>query len=699
MHTKTRDRMQAVVAGVCASVIVGACTTAAVIVPAGRSLASTAASPILESTPRSSDLVAVYASNLAKEPVLSQAQKLALLRKHVKYVFVLFQENRSFDFHFGTFPGADGLFSRSAAETPGFIQPIVNIDGTIGSISPFLIPATVTAVNGATVPLYPADTDSVDHSHVGIDNSLDTDTYGVTHNDRYALDEEGLTTLNGKIVSLKTLLPATTPPTLAQKQKGELALAHLDCDTIPFLWEYADRFTLFDNFHQSTIGPSTPNAIAIIAGQSGETQWALHPDEGSNNTASTTVALSGGVPVVLDNGPFAGSNYDTSPVKPPYGLDDESPAKPALNQTYASLPLSFMGRNINATVAFDQNPAMDLLDIQDDIAEIASHGTRPVNWGWYQEGYDREPTDPANGPIGANYIVHHDGPQYFGYVGDNTLEQKNLHGLNDFFTAVAAKALPSGGGVFYVRGGYGNNDGLLPLDPNPTVQANFVGNDDHPGYSDAEISEALLADEINAIANSPYWSESAIVITYDETDGLYDHTHSQIHAYDPEGSPLAGGPRIPTIVISPFAVSHAVSHEYAEHSSVIKFIDELFDLKPLGELPDEVKGRKAGLAQFGQKDLGPADTLDGMGDLFSAFDNGRLTGKTPPLPASYAAIPAALVTSLPHFGGKGCYALNIVPTDYQVVDGVSQLIDPPPADFNPRPTSTPGVPTSGTWTP
>ncbi len=53
-----------------------------------------------------------------------------------------------------------------------------------------------------------------------------------------------------------------------------------DCDTVPFLWQYADRFTLFDNFHQTVIGPSTPNAIAMIAGQSGDTQWALHPVRG-----------------------------------------------------------------------------------------------------------------------------------------------------------------------------------------------------------------------------------------------------------------------------------------------------------------------------------------------------------------------------------------------------------------------------------
>ena len=45
---------------------------------------------------------------------------LRMARDRIKHVFVLYQENRSFDSYFGTFPGADGLYSRSAAQTPGF---------------------------------------------------------------------------------------------------------------------------------------------------------------------------------------------------------------------------------------------------------------------------------------------------------------------------------------------------------------------------------------------------------------------------------------------------------------------------------------------------------------------------------------------------------------------------------------------------
>jgi len=94
--------------------------------------------------PPSSAVVSAQIINPAEEPVLSPQEKLRLLRSRIKYVFVLFQENRSFDFYFGTYPGADGLYAgpegpRTAAQVAGFTQKIVNTDGTVGTITPFRI--------------------------------------------------------------------------------------------------------------------------------------------------------------------------------------------------------------------------------------------------------------------------------------------------------------------------------------------------------------------------------------------------------------------------------------------------------------------------------------------------------------------------------------------------------------------------------
>jgi phospholipase C len=435
------------------------------------------------------------------------------------------------------------------------------------------------------------------------------------------------------------------------------------------------------------IGPSTPNAIAMIAGQGGETQWMLHPGEAASGGQGKGAV----VPVVSDPQPYWGSPLDTAnrvnqpqAVKPFGGVSK--------NLTFASLPLSFMGSAIQQTTAADYDPAFDLPDVQQDIEKIAGHGVKAIHWAWYQQGYDHEINDPSWKASHEGYIAHHNAPQYFGYVANNPQASTHLHGLSEFFDAIAKRQLPSSG-VFYVRGGYGNLHNWKPEDPNPKLMEVFAGNDDHPGYSDTEISEGLLAEEINAIAESPYWNQSAILIAYDESDGEYDHAQPRIRSHDANGLPLEQGPRIPAILISPYAVAHGVSHAPTEHSSIIKFVDNLFDLIPLADLPDELRARQIGADQFGQPNLGPADDLvPDVGDMSSAFDVLRLQGKRPPLSAAYATISPAEITRFPQDGGQGCRVLEITPTD-------SKLPNPVPADFNPRPDTTPGIPTAGDWTP
>lgn len=679
---------------------------------------------------------------------LSHTEKIELLRSKVKYVFVIFHENESFDHYFGTFPGANGLFSAPhgatpANATPSFVQKYLDTSLNTVMISPFLMPQAVQTSTGAIVPIYPADLISVDHSHQGMANGLDIDpTTRVAANDRYAMDQEGLTTDgSGNIVTKTGVSP--TVVSLAQKQKAETDISHIDCDTIPFMWSWAKNFVLFDNFHQTIIGPSTPNAIALIAGQSGQTQWALHNNEGATVThanpsfpnvlgASYSSSLSplpgpgdtnAFVPIVGDPGPFPGSNLDTNAVRPPYNFD-ENPANPALNLTFATQPLSFMGRNIEKIIANDPNPAADLMDVQHDIKVIASFD-QPVNWGWYQQGFNANdvldpyeppgsPTAPTSTPsANSGYVLHHNGPQYFGYLADNPqVLDNNLHGAKDFFDAVENRTLPRDGGVFYLRGGYDNNDGLVPADPTPAIRNAFIGNDDHPAYSDQQISEAFAAKAINDIVNSPYWPESVIIITYDETDGFYDHVSPEWRSTFADGSQLAAGPRIPTILISPYAASGMISHSYSEHGSVIKFINELFGLVPLATLPDELIGRVKGYLTLGQPNLGPSDDpLNDVGDLTEAFDYDILQGVRPHISSSLASFPPSVVATLPHlaipnyspngYTNGACAAIGILPTDFPSLESyqAGQPIDPYPVDVNPRPTQSPGTPTSGTWKP
>src|ERR1700734_985873 len=165
----------------------------------------TAAGAIPEVTiaPKSSAAVSARVIDAASEPAISAEEKLQLIRQHIKYVFVLFQENRSFDFYFGSYPGADGLYAGpngpyTRGQVAGFTQTIVNTDGTLGTVTPFKIPATVTDATGKRVPLYPADIASVNHSHASLARKIALDANGVAQNTEYALSEEGVRVVDGK---------------------------------------------------------------------------------------------------------------------------------------------------------------------------------------------------------------------------------------------------------------------------------------------------------------------------------------------------------------------------------------------------------------------------------------------------------------------------------------------------------------------
>ena len=283
---------------------------------------------------------------------------------------------------------------------------------------------------------------------------------------------------------------------------------------------------------------------------------------GSNVMPSTSNAF---VPIVNDPGPFPGSEPGQERGQAAVQLrrkPDQPGGEPDVRHPAAVVH----GGNINEIIANDPNPLADLLDVQHDIETIASKRSGG-QLGLVSAGLQRATTpptrmsrrapatpNPTNDPgLNTGYILHHNGPQYFGYLADNPqVLNNNLHGAKDFFQAVEGRTLPASGGVFYLRGGYNNNDGLVPVDPTPAIQHAFLGNDDHPAYSDQQISEAFAAKAINDIANSPYWDNSAIIITYDETDGFYDHVSPERRSTFADGSPLAAGPRIPTILISPY---------------------------------------------------------------------------------------------------------------------------------------------------
>jgi phospholipase C len=527
------------------------------------------------------------------------------VRARIKHVFVIYQENHSFDNYFGTFPGADNL-ATAEAQAHGFRQydPIGR-----SWVTPFRIadPDTESPAQGRGV-IYDKMNGGAMDRFVATQETLSAKKF-----DRAGARDVGLTTM-----------------------------AHYDCDTIPFLWKYARTFALYDHIFSAFAGPSTPSAISLIAGQAGQTQLARDPSQAIDTKGNESGP---GVPIMND-------------LDPAYGPYSEADKGHQIPQRYATLMLALAGSD--AAQATNETSG-----VARDLGAVAASGRAPVPWGWYQEGY----VSPAVALPG--YETHHNAPQYFGYLRQNDVFWKNVHDVHSMLDRLQNGTLPDSG-IFYIKGGSQNNFGWKPANPDPYVQANYQGDDDHPGPgdTDAQIGEAFVATFVNAIARSKYWNDSAIIVTWDDPGGYYDHVPPPHFENCPDARPCGDGPRLPFIVISPYARGGAIVHDAGDQTSVLKFAERLFGLPALASLPDE----------WPYMPQGPRDSNPAVTDLLAGFDPARLSGEMPPLQAAEAEIPDSVVNAMPT--SYNCLALGIKPV---VLPNAPSA---PPPNFTPRPRRT-----------
>ncbi len=101
-------------------------------------------------------------------------------------------------------------------------------------------------------------------------------------------------------------------------------------------------------------------------------------------------------------------------------------------------------------------------------------------------------------------------------------------------------------------------------------------NSDHPGDT-SDTGPSWVAQVVNAIGNSPDWNSTAIVVTWDDWGGWYDHVR-------PPGTQSFGGLgfRVPMMVISPYARKGYVTHDQYEFGTIIKFVEDNWGLPRLG---------------------------------------------------------------------------------------------------------------------
>lgn len=115
---------------------------------------------------------------------------------------------------------------------------------------------------------------------------------------------------------------------------------------------------------------------------------------------------------------------------------------------------------------------------------------------------------------------------------------------------------------------------------------------DHPPTNMCQ-GENWTVQMINAVMSSKFWSNTVIVLTWDDYGGFYDHVSP------PKDSPYSLGPRVPAIIISPYSRPHFISHRQYDFRSVLKFIENVFRLPHMASFDRNV-GSIGSLLDFRQ---------------------------------------------------------------------------------------------------
>jgi len=206
-------------------------------------------------------------------------------------------------------------------------------------------------------------------------------------------------------------------------------------------------------------------------------------------------------------------------------------------------------------------------------------------------------------------------------------------------------------GVFLAKAASGQLPQFSYVDPNFGGEGQGTSNDDHP-HADIRRGQALISLVVNTLMQSPAWSKTVLVITYDEWGGFYDHvrpprfpdasTHvpntvDTITGFEDHGQ---AGFRVPTYIVSPFAPRGRVSHRVLDHTAIPRFVEWRFGLSPL-TVRDAASANLAELLDFSAPNLTPPAVP-------TVIDPGPHVCGTPDLPAGSMGASAAAEDSFWH---------------------------------------------------
>ena len=334
-----------------------------------------------------------------------------------------------------------------------------------------------------------------------------------------------------------------------------LVMGYYDGNTVTAYWNYAQHFAMSDNSYGTTFGPSSVGAINLASGQT-------------------------------------------------HGFSQTSPAVSAAG-----------------TMIGDPQPTGDVCDTRDTATSVDPNSknigdllnAKGVTWGWFQGGFadcTATHTD-AGGVTSKDYIPHHEPFQYYASTANlqhlrpasvaeigHAGRANHQYDLTDFWAAVKAHSMPA---VSFLKA--------------PGYQ------DGHAGYSTPLDEQRYVVDTINRLQKTPEWSSTAVVIAYDDSDGWYDHQMGPIvnQSNDPANDALLGdncgtntariaggyldrcgyGPRLPLLVVSPYAKRNYVDHTVTDQTSITRFIEDNWQTGRIGGASfDALAGSLNGMFSF-----------------------------------------------------------------------------------------------------
>jgi acid phosphatase len=448
----------------------------------------------------------------------------------IAHVVIIYAENRSFDHLYGLFPGAEGI----AQATPKQKTQLDHDGRPLPWLPPVYEHGRASARFPARLPNGPFRIDAPPLS-ARWDEVLPSPWH------RFYQNREQINGgRNNRFVAMSNV--------------GAWVMGYLDGSKMK-LWRWAREFTLADHFFQAAFGGSYLNHQWLVC--------ACTPRD-AHAPASARARLD------------ANGRLRRHPDSPPSVLDGPvrvfdgrvSPDGDTVNTTQPPYQPSGIAPAPGGDLRFADPAGHPLAPLtQRTIGDTLS--AKGVSWAWYADAWNAALADGARDPAAPRGVIygrapgspdfepHHQPFNYYARFAPGTADRaRHLRDGEDFLRDIARGTLPQV--AFYKPAGRVS---------------------EHPGSGDLARGDAHLDAVLTRLRASPLWPAMAVIVTYDENGGFWDHAPPP--AGPGWGDRWGPGTRIPALVISPYARRGTVDPTPYDTTSIIKFITRRFGLEPL----------------------------------------------------------------------------------------------------------------------